>query len=74
VDKTVNYSIYFSKIYSRRLTLKQFLQEASYNSNMDILISSKRVSLVYFRAAYSEKDFTDEVGYFLFRNAGKPEK
>jgi hypothetical protein len=54
--------------------LKQFLKEASYNSNMDILINSKRVSLVYFRAAYSEKDFSDEVEYILFRNVGKQEK
>lgn len=33
---------------------------ASYDSNQNLIIDSKIVSLVYFRAAYTDKDFPDE--------------
>jgi glutathione synthetase len=48
------------QIYSRRLTLKQFLDKAKFDAEKNAYIDSKLVSVVYFRASYTENDFTDE--------------
>jgi hypothetical protein len=45
----------------KRFTLNEILEVAKYDENMNILIDNKIVSLFYFRAAYSENHFVDEV-------------
>ena len=41
--------------------MKEFLSVATQNEEKDIYIEGKHVSLVYFRAGYTEKDYFDEV-------------
>jgi len=48
-------------IKSVRLTLKEILNKHEIDANNNLLIDQQIVSLFYFRAGYSEKDYTDEV-------------
>ena len=48
------------KIKSRRLTLNEIVKECVYDENQNLKIGDKIISLFYFRACYSEKDFIDE--------------
>jgi hypothetical protein len=66
--------INLSGIKSRRLTMRQVMEFGKTDDNKRISIDGKVVSLFYFRAAYAEKDFPDEVLlYYPFRNPGKQE-
>jgi hypothetical protein len=41
--------------------LKEILNKHEIDANNNLLIDQQIVSLFYFRAGYSEKDYTDEV-------------
>ena len=43
------------------MTLKEINRNHEYDENKNILINKKIVSLFYFRAGYSEKDYPEEV-------------
>lgn len=51
-------------IKSVRLTLKEILSKHEMDGNNNLLIDQQIVSLFYFRAGYSEKDYPDEVYYY----------
>jgi len=61
----INFKFTFSNVYVRRFTLNEILEVAKYDENMNIIIENKIVSLFYFRAAYSEEHFVDEVKLFF---------
>jgi hypothetical protein len=48
-----------------RLTLKEILKNGKKDSNDNILINNKIVSLFYFRSGYTERDFIDDVIIYL---------
>jgi hypothetical protein len=57
-----------------RLTLKQVLNTCTQDANLNLVVNNKIVSLVYFRACYTENDFENEVIIIiLFRIVGKQE-
>jgi len=57
--------ILHSGLHSVRLTLREILRNHEVDENKNILINNKIVSLFYFRAGYTEKDYVDEVKYRL---------
>lgn len=48
------------QIKSRRLTLNEIAKECTQDEDKNIYIDGKKVSLFYFRACYTEKDYIDE--------------
>lgn len=48
------------------MTLKQILAKHEIDANNNIIIDHQIVSLFYFRAAYSEKDFPDAVLHLIY--------
>jgi glutathione synthase len=47
------------------MTLKEINLNHKFDENKNILIDGKIVSLFYFRAGYSEKDYPEEVIYYI---------
>lgn len=48
------------KVKSRRLTLNEIAKNCSTDEQSNILLDGKKISLFYFRACYTEKDYKDE--------------
>jgi hypothetical protein len=57
----LNFLKNFSGVYTRRLTLHEFYHNVSYDERNNLILENKTVALVYFRAGYTEKDYTTEV-------------
>jgi hypothetical protein len=67
MGKTVSINLIFfefknySGVYTRRLTLNEFYNNVTYDEKNNLILENKAVALVYFRAGYTEKDYTNEV-------------
>lgn len=65
MGKIVKLTHNFSEQTTVRMTLKEISQNHEYDENKNILINKKIVSLFYFRAGYSEKEYLDDVKFKL---------
>ena len=48
------------QVKSRRLTLNEIAKQCTHDEQSNILFEGKKISLFYFRACYTEKDYIDE--------------